>query len=381
MDTDKKGMRRAMETLSEIKSVNKELQKLSKCMKFIVVEAERRYKAMQLRNGFESLPNEILSHILRFASQRDDRTSLSAVILSHVCRRFRDAMLRTPDVWNEIRDNMSLDMVKACLERSRSVALDVYLKSFSNNSRFRQNYKDGRFIPLISTSANRWRSLRISMSSVRETDRLSTLEGLNLPLLRTMVVDFPSSWLEDATGGSEMRIFHDWSAPSLQSMSISHFIPPMFPYPSSLRCLNIHLGHRGLGGWNLDIHALGQIFQSCPDLAEMELSIEAPQRATSPPHSTVISLPNVETASLSFLSCENTIIERLFENIRFPAVSNMTLCFRMNEKNGSSLTTKMRTILANRSILPNVSKLKLVIRCTENAPKNGAGSVRIPFPS
>ncbi len=127
------------------------------------------------------------------------------------------------------------------------------------------------------------------------------------------------------------------------------------------------------------LHALEQFFQSGPDLAEMELSIEARQRATSPPHPTVISLPNVETASLSFLSCENTIIERLFENIRFPAVSNMTLCFRMNEKNGSSLTTKMKTILANRSISPNVSTLKLVIRCTENAPKNGAGSVRIPF--
>ncbi len=67
--TGKGDVRLAMESMSEIESINEQFQKLSKCMAFVREEADRRMKSVQLRFGFASLPDEILSLVLSYASQ------------------------------------------------------------------------------------------------------------------------------------------------------------------------------------------------------------------------------------------------------------------------------------------------------------------------
>ncbi len=135
-NTGKGDVRLAMESMSEIESINEQFQKLSKCMAFVREEADRRMKSVQLRFGFASLPDEILSLVLSYASQcethRHDTHQhrshkrnvikykspfLSAVSLSHVCRRLRYVLLGTPEIWSAICDDMSPYAVEACLDR------------------------------------------------------------------------------------------------------------------------------------------------------------------------------------------------------------------------------------------------------------------------
>ena len=101
-----------------------------------------------------SLPNEILAHIFNFGVMdeqkeatadsdddgdlRDDSEHLSFkllasfnVLVSHVCRKFREVAIHTPSLWTQIHiyslEPPRMDFMRACAERSGSFGLDIMI--------------------------------------------------------------------------------------------------------------------------------------------------------------------------------------------------------------------------------------------------------------
>ena len=81
------------------------------------------------------LPSEIFLHIYELAYPSATHRSVFEVIaLTHVCRRWRDALLSCPIIWSDISvsRNSKLPLVEALLQRSRGVPLTVNVQLYSN---------------------------------------------------------------------------------------------------------------------------------------------------------------------------------------------------------------------------------------------------------
>ena len=81
------------------------------------------------------LPSEIFLHIYELAyPSATHRSVFEAIALTHVCRRWRDALLSCPIIWSDISisRNSKLPLVEALLQRSRGVPLTVNVQLYSN---------------------------------------------------------------------------------------------------------------------------------------------------------------------------------------------------------------------------------------------------------
>lgn len=124
---------------------------------------------------------------LKTSLDRNHR-SYSWIAVSHVCKYWRDASLSFPTVWSSIASN-SPKFAKLCLERSKTVPIDVHLRFDPAHDLF----------TTIQPHASRIRDL-------------------------TVIIEFPSWKIS-------IRSFVDLPAPILQSLKlqVSTRSPPYFP--------------------------------------------------------------------------------------------------------------------------------------------------------
>ncbi|KLO18984.1 hypothetical protein SCHPADRAFT_97615 [Schizopora paradoxa] len=188
-------VRLAKAKLIDFKHISEQFQKLSKCLEVTCAVAERRLCATQLRIGFASLPNELLTNILSLAipSEEPDPTESrvsdgvsfrksfwSAVTFSHVCDRFRRVALSSPKLWNKISDDMSQEEVKACLLRSGRIPLDICLASFPDVNKYPNFYLTGYFADFVLKSFDRWKRLEITTSPYRKRHLFTRRVGIKI---------------------------------------------------------------------------------------------------------------------------------------------------------------------------------------------------------
>ena len=92
--------------------------------------------ALNENTPISRLPSEIFLHIYELAyPSATHRSVFEAIALTHVCRRWRDALLSCPIIWSDIsisRDS-KLPLVEALLQRSRGVPLTVNVQLHSNH--------------------------------------------------------------------------------------------------------------------------------------------------------------------------------------------------------------------------------------------------------
>ncbi|KLO18979.1 hypothetical protein SCHPADRAFT_97325 [Schizopora paradoxa] len=277
-------IRKGVDFWSETLSLKRQFHLLAECMGFVQEETERRLNSALLRIGVASLPDEILSHILAFASHHEstsddlstfgkEKQFFSTVSLSHVCRRFRRVVLSTPQFWTSVSDSMQPSLVEVCLARSGAMPLDIFLDSFGNIQVYSE-FHGGEFSNVLVRSSPRWKNLTIRAAPFDAEMHLPPLEIMNAPQLRILsirsLLKFP---MDPNDPQSQISICHKWTIPRLQSLNIYQFIPPPFQHATSLTNLHIELGlqtsFRRLGeGWVLDIDALGQFLKSFPTLRE-----------------------------------------------------------------------------------------------------------------
>lgn len=136
---------------------------------------ESKVEAFDLRRGFFALPDEILSTVLEYAAQpggeddyeedyKDDEDKLvirvvkSATKLSHVCKRFRGLITRSPCLWNRVFNGMGeIDMVSTCLSRCKRGNGEVSLAAPLFES-LRNRHNEIPFIRIVSKLAENWGS-------------------------------------------------------------------------------------------------------------------------------------------------------------------------------------------------------------------------------
>lgn len=396
--------RRAVDFVSEIEDMKRLFATLSECMAFVHEESERRLNSAQLRAGFASLPNEILSVVLAFASQNSSDESgghrnrgkgrnsskyekqfLSAVSLSHVCRRFRLVLLSTPEFWNSFSDNMKPGAIQACLQRSGGMSLDILFTSFCNVQTHPQFYEE-ELLRVLIRSSYRWRNLTMKVAPLDVVKHRASFEELNVSQLTALSIysplKVPMEWVD---AESRITVCHKWRVPRLQSLSVYQLIPPPFHHATSLGDLYIELGdqsHWQHGpSWTFDTDALGQFLQSFPALARLSMKVSGPQSVINTPNPWTFSLSNVEIVTLSFPFCRSAMIGHLVANIRFPAASTLNVDFGLGTNKGRSLTTRIAYMFNNRDIFPNVINLNLSVICTDGdySPQGRAGKMEIPF--
>jgi len=83
------------------------------------------------------LPSEIFLHICELACPRTThRSALRVIPLTHVCQRWRDALLSYPIIWSHIHmwHNSPEPLVPTLLRRSRGVPLTVDIQYYSNRT-------------------------------------------------------------------------------------------------------------------------------------------------------------------------------------------------------------------------------------------------------
>ncbi|KAI5900306.1 uncharacterized protein SCHCODRAFT_02033538 [Schizophyllum commune H4-8] len=147
------------------------------------------------------LPTEIMLIILKMSvADTYDRKAGAFRILNHpvlqVCRFWRNLVLDTPQLWTHIRIYPKYDyfyqeeMLKAYLQRSRTLPIDLYLLSNEDTMHLRVDDDDfyiwdplSEGAELLLSCAHRWRTFQIEVptESLRETS-----EPVNLPLLEAL---------------------------------------------------------------------------------------------------------------------------------------------------------------------------------------------------
>ncbi len=137
--------------------------------------AQERVEVMGTVCGLASLPPELLAHAFSFAIlgdlEPDKPRSFATLRLSHICRRFRNAVLSTPNLWSEVRAkafNPEMEFVRTCVDRSQNAPLDVFLNLYTNHIKKGEMSACDPVLFAVLPHANRWRTLH-SLSTTLKT--------------------------------------------------------------------------------------------------------------------------------------------------------------------------------------------------------------------
>ncbi|KAL1688407.1 hypothetical protein GGG16DRAFT_127221 [Schizophyllum commune] len=241
-----------------IRATRKILKNLLREKQFLIAHLGRK---RALVAPIRRLPTEIMLIILKMSvADTYDRKAGAFRILNHpvlqVCCFWRNLVLDTPQFWTHIRIYPLYDyfyqeqMLKAYLQRSQTLPIDIYLLSNDTTIHLR-TYDDDFDIwepladveGLLLSCAHRWRTFQIEVS----TDCLrKPREPVNLPLLTTA----PLSTVE--LRGAVDPLLHDLRWAQISELHITKlFHVPMDNFLKllstcqSLRCLTLYVEEGG----------------------------------------------------------------------------------------------------------------------------------------
>ncbi|KAJ7761239.1 hypothetical protein DFH07DRAFT_883760 [Mycena maculata] len=186
-----------------------------------------------------TLPNEIVSEIfLHIVAPSTPRRTRSLIVISQICRKWREIALSTPGLWTTIKLDLTgigtsenrLRFLDTCLNRSRDCPLILAL-NHDPSSGYIPDPSDPsvqEFIYAIGRHTRRWEFLQLFLPL---SDFL--LVAGEMPLLEKLVLcisdmdkDFPS--LPQPTPPTDMFT----RAPNLEEVMIIHgFVPNKFTLP------------------------------------------------------------------------------------------------------------------------------------------------------
>ena len=178
--------------------------------------------ARYLQNSFvpvNRLPPEVLGLIpSSFHSKRD------LINATAVCRHWRNTLLSSPDLWCDIdcsggRGPLRQYMFQECLERSRTVPLNVRLTSV-------------RYLPDVAPHLARFSALEIELAVLGQLGKIATHFSQPAPILRRLSISAAASW--DQAGLSIPSDLFGGDFASLRTLRIRGFsslrMPQYFPH-------------------------------------------------------------------------------------------------------------------------------------------------------
>ena len=144
------------------------------------------------------LPSEILSSIARGVVKGNSNSS-GMVLLTHVCRRWRESLISIPENWSLISNDLNEDLAAVCLQRAKAAPLEttIYipfpfpqiLESYVQNTRnLTVNYistieQFTGIFPNFPTSMPRLESLELNSQAIFDEDwSINPFEAFTFPL-------------------------------------------------------------------------------------------------------------------------------------------------------------------------------------------------------
>ncbi|KAJ7481570.1 hypothetical protein FB451DRAFT_1394216 [Mycena latifolia] len=175
-----------------------------------------------------SLPNELLVEIAAAGQERRvHQRAKSEWTLSHVSRRFRDAILGAPVLWTFVETNVihegSVEIMKLYLERSRACTIRVNLWDHSWVEPWYNVI--GEWPSHILPHTHRLSRLSITATDVSIASILAILQDVAVPVLQDLEIE-----VEDSTGNHPLDIFSSGPPQSLTLLKTVGFAP-QFPLP------------------------------------------------------------------------------------------------------------------------------------------------------
>ncbi|KAH8104212.1 hypothetical protein DFH11DRAFT_195062 [Phellopilus nigrolimitatus] len=187
------------------------LQILARSLEEMNAKFKERTDCMARRQGLDSLPDEILSHILGSVTSDFNQ----ALALSYVCTRFRKVMLDFPHIWANCRLNtsMSLRKIKTFVDRSRNCPLKIDIGPLC--------YHWNRHVKYLFSLKDRLEDVEFQRLSAHEGEPiLRHYPAIRMPGLRKLTI---------RNGFGHHLFYVSWCLPSLKYLGFTDFIPePVF---------------------------------------------------------------------------------------------------------------------------------------------------------
>ncbi|KAG8927725.1 hypothetical protein FRC02_007839 [Tulasnella sp. 418] len=229
----------------------------------------------------DRLPFDILHHIFHLA--KDATVKRKPVIMStaysHVCKYWRDSILRMPVMWDRIdfTRHGRLDKwakAKEYLRRSRNSPIDIGIFSGETDDKFLDEIMVSKIFRIVMPHIRRWRSVhafidvqgwRVIENRIREASA-PALESLSVLVYDT--VNRPIVWSCQVFEGGLPKL-RCWKLP---------LIPPsmVIPHLCELRELHIDESAWGITMMESTIQGLILVLGQCKKLEHLTLKIAAP---------------------------------------------------------------------------------------------------------
>lgn len=313
------------------------------------------------RPPVHTLPVELLSRIFRIGSLPDfsdspfllkpDQSFYSApnsnpqVVISHVCKRWRQIALRTPTLWTSlhIRRASDLDRAKVYLSRCSTSAfpLDVLVDTVAVADHYpgitlcRDELED--IFDIILPHLYRWRSffLKLRDSECKNKARTRLCASGPAPVLETLQLYHFEEWTSQdlylSTVQPPMMLF-DGIIPNLKNVSLIgvNLTWSRTPYLRGLRNLELALHAESVRPSYAQWEAL---LRNSPDLEKLSLHYSGPKFPSDvtihsideswPPNKDLIELKNLRDINIVDLDPDYLCL--IFEHLNMPNVKRLGL--------------------------------------------------------
>ncbi len=350
LDTFKR-IRRSRESLCELELALSLANRLHILLDARYQAAKEKVNAVGLGAGLSSLPDEILSEVLVLATrppyippfgdlhvEAEMQALQDAQSLSHVCRRFRSLVLDTPRIWNIISEHMmDTSQVRACIERSKQMPMDILLEHFGLYQRGSKLFST--FFKLCLLSSTHWRSLTIGRFSYPFNDShhprrrwkdirdnmlsIGRLSGrLALPHIKRLIVHFNHITSREHWE-TKFHPYWQWSMPNLVELRLSGCHPPPadVSFAGSLQFFSIFINADD--GQAYEMIQLAMFLSSCKVLERVGLRFAYWNFVTPCPlHHGASTVQDVE---FDLHSCTPTAVRAICNSVHFPEASKLSL--------------------------------------------------------
>ncbi|KLO16181.1 hypothetical protein SCHPADRAFT_995285 [Schizopora paradoxa] len=302
--------------------------------------------------GLLALPDELIGNIIELAVYGDRaEIDLSALQLSHVCRRFRDVAIHLPVIWTDLScRSHGHALVGLYAERSNGLGLNIcsndnYLnpKEPHPHDRYRVD-ACGRFLQATLPYCDEWRSF---FYLGNHSKHLLLRKDLRLPRLVQLRV------CKD-----NIHIFEQYEMPIINSVHFFDVIPQR-PLASSLTSFSIILNKPN--GMNMDdCTSLLKFFEATPSIVDLQMRFCCGVKIEDTSIVPVVTLENVQVFKLDVANPSHTGVYRLVQSIQMPNLSAMDLYVSYENRHQSPPpNSDVFDLLPDPSIHANLRHLRL----------------------
>lgn len=309
--------------------------------------------ALERKNGFSSLPDEILAVVLenaaydcdvdnrdgppyynyRVTSSAPIRTVRAAIKLSHSCRRFRRLILNIPAFYNRICNSMPPDMVSTCCDRLTTTNVGMDVRLYNNST------EDMDFIRMAMKNSKHWHHYTHFYSSTWEIDEefiadmevlAKTVHKLDAPSLTSVSIHYPSSTtthIQEGRRQDTFFYFKTWTMPNLSMLNLGNVIPSPFAGSASLRQLSLQWNPEEDNLVMFSLQTLDAFLAPCVLLEELAIELVCVSRLLSRVTSMgrLAKLDRLIRTNFTFRECDIHVVKTVMKELGFPSVQSMKL--------------------------------------------------------